>query len=262
MSWNVQGQHFRHGPIIDFLKILPFIKQQQPVVVCLQEMTEAAKKLGLGSLSGYQVFIPSRNLASVRAYGSNHNVILSKYPLVKCRDIMLPKNLVPQDAVAEAVSYAAVNIAGRTIHIYNCHFPIIDAGPKSRLKILKYLFLQAPDNGEPVIICGDFNVTIVKPGMSRRLIQWWHREHNQELYFDGKFLTTDERFAFNGLAEANGYKEAFNLNTPTWSPFYTKLWELFGLKLDWLMYKNLEVMQAKMGPYISDHKPLMVTIKI
>lgn len=259
LSWNVQGQQFRHGPVTKFSKILPYLQKQQADIICLQELTDAAEKLE--NLKQYQIFVPAKNTASVRVYGANHNVILSKFPIEESKEIYFPKNLVPAKAVVESASYSRVNIHGEKVHIYNCHFPIIDVGPKSRLKMLKYLFFHAPDNGEPIIFCGDFNVTIVRTGWTRKIIQWWHREPNSELNYEDKFLSEDERFIFNSVAEENKFKEVFELDLPTWSPFYTKFWELFKLKLDWVLCKNLVVLSAEMGPYISDHRPLVVKIK-
>ena len=78
------------------------------------------------------------------------------------------------------------------------------------------------------------------------------------MLIDGNFITGDERELFNKKVRSAGFQEALDLYQPTWSPWKTTKWEMFKLKLDWFLVKNLEVQKAELGPYISDHRPIKV----
>lgn len=259
MSWNIQGQSFRFGPTTNISKVLPYLSKNKTDIFCLQEapMPKWAKHF-----IGYENFLPGLSAKVTEGYERNDNIILSRFGFVERREIFFPRNLLGPDCQAEPVSYAKINVKQTNIHIYNCHFPITGAGPKTRYNLMNYLCEQAAETNEPVVFCGDLNITILKPGLLRKIIQLWHQEPNSELQINNSFLQEDERIIFSQLVKTFGFKDVFNLNTPTWSPVYSRKWEMFQLKLDWLLYKNLEIVEAKMGPYISDHRPLIMKARI
>lgn len=79
---------------------------------------------------------------------------------------------------------------------------------------------------------------------------------------NGKEITVDERELFNAILRAHGFTEVLNIGTPTWSPFKTKYWELFGLKLDWFAVKNLTMTDYALGEYVSDHRSIEVKLTV
>jgi endonuclease/exonuclease/phosphatase (EEP) superfamily protein YafD len=153
---------------------------------------------------------------------------------------------------------ADIEIAGSVVRVYNCQFPIFRVGPSERKRLLHYILQDAAKHQGPTIICGDLNTTIPAPGFKRTIIQNWHMEPNAELEIAGTFMHRDERFLVHDTITKHGFVEALDLHIPTWSGLKTKLWELFHLKLDWFMVKNLTVVSTALGDYVSDHKAIEV----
>jgi hypothetical protein len=151
---------------------------------------------------------------------------------------------------------ADIKINDQILRIYNCHFAIVLVSITTRLKQLEYILADAKTHNGPTIICGDMNVTIPKAGFNRTIIKYWHLEPKKEMCVNGTYYKGDERELFNKKLVEHGFKEALNLYTPTWSPFKTKKWEMFKLKLDWFATKNLIVTNTTLGDYISDHRSI------
>lgn len=94
------------------------------------------------------------------------------------------------------------------------------------------------------------------------IIRTWHHPLPQEQVINGVRVQADERELFNHTLGKYGFKEVLDLTTPTWSPTKTDYWELFKLKLDWFMVRNMKVMNYTVSEYISDHKPIEVQLEI
>ena len=259
LSWNVQGK-------INFTgytspnKTLPHLLVSDPDVVALQEMCDAGPKLNRLSdlLKEYKIYIPEFNARINNSDRFNHNVILSKYPVLEFKEIHFPQ-LNPR-AVLESCSRADININSSILRIYNCHFGIFRSGIVTRMKQLKRVLSDAKEHQGPVIICGDLNVTIPRKSLLRWVISLWHQEPKSDMIVSDKLIIEDEREIFNKIIVSHGFKEVFDLYIPTWSPFKSRTCELFQLKLDWFIIKNTQVMSAKLGEYFSDHRPMEVQL--
>jgi endonuclease/exonuclease/phosphatase family metal-dependent hydrolase len=142
------------------------------------------------------------------------------------------------------------------VRIYNCHLPIRKIGVEDRLKMIKKIIDHSDGHKGPTIICGDMNTTVPRSGLGRVLVDIIHRPPKSKQFISGKYYTKDERFCFNELVEKYGYKELLDLNIPTWVLPKTRI-EYPRLKLDWFLTRDIETELLAIGPYISDHRPIL-----
>jgi endonuclease/exonuclease/phosphatase family metal-dependent hydrolase len=257
VSWNIQGKRNFTG-YTSFKKVKRHLRKASPDIIALQEICDAEELLkGVENLKGYNVFIPNINRRDKnRQVGYNHNVILSKYPIIKSYEIHFPQWA--KNINLENCSVADIQINNQILRIYNCHFAVFRVGIATRLKQLEYILADSNNHSGPIIICGDMNVTIPKIGWNRRIISLWHQEPKEEMSVNGKFIDGEEKEIFNEIGNRYGFKEVLSLDIPTWSPFKSKIWEMFHLKLDWFMVKNLVLTRCELGEYVSDHKAIEV----
>lgn len=255
LSWNVQGRKNFTGYTF-FKKIRPFLFNRSYDIIALQEMHGAGKKLkNIPALKNYRIFISGHNKSNGwQGRVFNDNVILSKHPVIRAEEIIFPR--FSHKAFLENGIKADILINNRVLRLYNCHLGIFRVGMATRLKQLEYLLSDSLNHKGPTIICGDMNVATPKTGLKRKLITLWHQKPKSEMLIDGKIFKNDEREMFNSMANKYGFKEVLDLATPTWSPLKTKTWEMFKLKLDWFLIKNLGVNKVELGNYISDHRSI------
>jgi len=250
-SWNAQGTSRWN---LDFKKAVNFLGTIESDFYCLQEIPNAKGKLPIMErLRLPHSVIPDED----NAHSFNNSIILSKIPIVKSGEIVFPYNPHPY----ERVLWTDIQIADHTIRIYNCHFKIHRAGIAERLHQLEIVLQHAKNAPSRAIICGDMNTTIPASGWRRRVVEWFHEEPDTSMIVQGKYIGEDERYLFLSKAAAAGFKEADTSLSATWR-IYNTPWELFNLKLDWLLYRNLEIQDFKLGPYFSDHRPLIATCRI
>ncbi|PJA92668.1 MAG: hypothetical protein CO133_01945, partial [Candidatus Komeilibacteria bacterium CG_4_9_14_3_um_filter_37_5] len=255
LSWNIQGRYYR-GTYTPFIKIAPYLEKYNADVICLQEFSNAEKKLKkFLHLSEYHVYVPEKNNYSEIHHNYNHNVILSKYPIIAAREINFSHSI---NKTPDQATCVDLQINNKVWRIYNCHLAIDRVGINTRLQQLAIIIKDSTKHQGPVIICGDMNTTIPAAGWQRLIVSLWHQEPKQEMYINGQYYTNSEKYIFQQQARIHGFKETFALNKPTWSPIYSKRWEMFKLKLDWVLTKNLKVEKADLGPYLSDHRPLQI----
>ncbi len=155
-----------------------------------------------------------------------------------------------------------IKINEKHLVIYNCQLTIIKVGIATRLKQLEYILSDAKKHKGPVLICGDMNSLVPKSGWGRGVITTLYREPKKEMFVNGKFIGHDERILFSKIIKKYGFKDALKLNTPTWSCFKSKNWEMFKLKLDWFITKDLKVVNIKLDDYITDHKSIEAEVDI
>jgi endonuclease/exonuclease/phosphatase family metal-dependent hydrolase len=261
VSWNVQG-NFNFTGHTAFKKIYPHLLDLAADIFALQEMRGAEKKLAAATgLKQYQVFIPRTNIgSSLKVLGLNQNILLSRFQILQSADLKFPAFTTRRPL--ENYTRTDLQIGDRILRIYNCHFAIDKVGIRTRLMQLDHVLMDARSHLGPTIICGDLNATIPPPGLNRAIISHWHREPREEILLSGQPENRDEREIFNQTILTAGFKEVLDLYIPTWSVWKTKLWEIFKLKLDWFLVKDIEVISAKLGPYISDHRPIIVRVRI
>ncbi len=236
LDWNIQGK--RYFTVTKPEKVFPVIKNLNPDIICLQE----ADKLAV--VSEYTIIRSQSKKCT--------NVILSRFPVITKGELIFPKLSWRQ---LENAVWADIRIQSATLRIYNCHFGIVGFGPRQRAEQLKFVFEHAQNFNGPIIICGDFNTTIPERGWRRLWTQIFHLEGNSTMNVDGRSFVTDERYALAEWALGHGFKEELDLNRTTWCiNLFGSSYEVFNLKLDWFLTKNIKTADLKLGPYISDHR--------
>ena len=261
LSWNVHGRG--REITTPFKVVLPRLIQNESDIICLQEMTDAETKFSdVSEFAAYNVFIPAYNRRrDSRKIGFNHNVLLSKYPIVSAEELEFPKFSNMPIPMERAVR-ADIRIGETTLRVYNCHFVLRLAGMATRLAQLEFILADAQNHKGPIIVCGDMNAATPKAGMSRQILKWWARWPREELHFMGRQVQRSEKEIFQQQIEKHGFKEILDLSQPTWSFFRFDIWQQLQLKLDWFLVKNLNTVEATLGEYLTDHRPISVKCKI
>ncbi|MFA6365149.1 MAG: endonuclease/exonuclease/phosphatase family protein [Candidatus Paceibacterota bacterium] len=241
LDWNIQGTKYYTST--NLKKIIPYLEKSKADIFCLQEAQELREKI--------QIFSKLREFNRVFSKDvHNRNIILSKFPIISSGELIFPQF---KRTPLERALWADIEIEGKIIRIYNCHFEIVGVGPKERINQLKFVLEHSKQYREPVIICGDMNTTIPSFGIKRKIVQWFHKESNESLLLDGKHFYSDERYVFFDVAKQEGFCEAIDILKTTWCipPFG---WEIFKLKLDWFLVRGIKMPNIHLGNYISDHR--------
>lgn len=152
-------------------KIINFIKNQNPEIVCLQEVfDEEIRKIIIKQLSKiYHIYLKSRT--SKYKY-NNGLVICSIYPITSKRCIQF-KNVCGEDRLAEkGILYCKIriNISGfpKEVTLVNTHlnanalFSFRILCVKTRKKQLSQLNKILSNIKTDIILCGDFNLDFYK----------------------------------------------------------------------------------------------------
>lgn len=261
LCWNVQGVGSKTS-VLPFRKAVPVLKSVNSDIICLQEMTDAKEKLSkIPELNNYHKFIPKNNsLSHNHTHGFNHNVLLSKHPILKADELAFP-NFSPKNLPIENAIRAEVKIHEKTVRLYVCHFVIKNMGLLTRLKQIEHILADAIDWQGPIIICGDMNVAMPKNQIARRIVKWWHSWPSEDMKLEIQHKKLSEKEIFHEKISRHGFTESLDLNQATWSPLRMGL-EMFKLKLDWFMVKNLQTVKASVGGYVSDHRLISVTCQL
>ena len=116
LSWNIQNSfrvpaslrwdsvwHVVAG-YTPFKRIVPWLLNASPDIICLQEIMDAKEKLAhVPELSKYHSFTPKRNSRKDHASAqSNSNIVLSKFPIVHAKEISFPECSGSHDLIAES----------------------------------------------------------------------------------------------------------------------------------------------------------------
>lgn len=263
------GGFLRPGTLIDVYK---HRLQQDCDIICLQEFSiPNAKTTKKNFVSRKWQAIKNRwrirktPMKLATSFGQNFgNAILSKFKLSPSETQFLPINFGPAAEPIGLVQYTQINMAGyeHKLIIYNCHLPASYWGIGKRLNFFETLLKtnQKKHDNQPVIICGDLNTLYPKPGFKRYFMRFWHQtpwSNTQE--DDGYKLSEQEHF--HNVASQFGFKSAFAFSTPTWQfpglPQY-----FFSTQLDWIFFKNLDLISTKIKPFVFDHRPLQAFFKL
>ena len=261
LSWNIQG-NINYSGFTRLKNIARYLHTSPADIIALQEACDTEQLIDqVPALKGYFSFFPKRSLSShVGTNGFNQNSILSKYPIVDQKEIDFSN--IPSKSPLEHCSRTDIQIKRHTLRVYNTHFEIFRTGPLTRLKQLEVIAKDASNHNGPIIICGDLNTSIPQAGWKRFFVRLLHRVPKHELPEDPLIRDLAEKVSFYHAVIKWGFKEALHLHQTTWSPFKTKFWEPLNQKLDWLITKNLRVIKAMQGPYVSDHRPTKITCKL
>jgi len=258
LTWNVQG--VKNYTQTDFEDVAPLIDKTSADILCLQEMPHAKSKINmLKNIYSYDICIPKVNSnyvhADLQSKKHNYNIILSKFPIIRTGEIEFPKM---KKIILENILWADINIRGSIVRVYNCHLAIIGVGIAERVRQLRQVLNHAKKCKTPTIMCGDMNTATPETGMRRKVIKWLHDVPDDSMVIDGKIYDKDERFLFSSLAKHHGFRDALRINVSTWALPHTSF-QMFNLKLDWFLIREIHSLKVRYGKYVSDHKPILVT---
>lgn len=263
LSWNIMHGRFI-GNIHDAVR--GYLDKLNPDIICLQETPGRIRRI-LHPIRTRHLVIP-KHFTAIREGPRNHNIIASNFTITASGEIGIPhranrlKNFIGQRDASFA-TWADISFKGTTVRVYNCHLKTIGAGIGDRLKAIQKIFAHSLSLKGPVFVCGDMNTTLPRIKFIRHLIKFWHRNPSRASMVDGKEWIEDEKFIFYQLARKYGFREALDLDTPTWGiPYSESIEQLFNLKLDWMLVRDMSEVRARLGPLISDHRPIYATCKI
>lgn len=257
LSWNIMD----HGPFRNTFgdRVVWYTKEHAADIMCIQEArvdSDLIKRVR--EIKKYDAVIPQKH--SVYGGLPNTNVILTTHEIVDHGEYHFNT---PEDHIENKLKdkdtgfyvWADIRIEDTVVRVYNCHLKVIGVGIKERLKSLKHITKHAALFNGPTIICGDMNSLIPRSGIFRFFIKWFHNIKRQSMIVDGKYKLRDERVFFSEEAGKHGFADALPIKKATWAIPYTSF-ELFKMKLDWMLNKGFAKAEAHMGPYISDHRPV------
>jgi len=163
MSYNVHGCKGMDGRISTD-RIVRVITRNDPDVVALQELDvgrsrsfniDQAQRIARKLDMSFQ-FHP----AFQDKNGQYGNAILSRYPMALIKKEALPKLWRKKFLEYRGAVWVKIDIQGTKINIINTHLSL---WPKEQLLQIKTLlskdWLESPDRGGPVILCGDLNTS-------------------------------------------------------------------------------------------------------
>ena len=178
-------------------RIARVIARHRPDIVCLQEVDVGRPRSGkvdqarliAQRLRMLVEFQPAIQLAEEQ-YG---NAILSRYPMRVIHAGKLPGRQNWPDTEPRSALWAAVDLGGTTLQLFNCHLSI---WPNERLlqaaALLGSDWLGHPDCNGPTVLCGDLNAlptSRVCQRFSRRLrdVQLHLDQHRPLHTWSGRF---------------------------------------------------------------------------
>ena len=250
LSWNIEGTKYYTST--NFKKIRPILEKIEADIFCLQEGQEF-----LAKLNEFQKFKDFKHIFS-HEDNDGLNVILSRFPIIVSGEISIPLSIKYPPG---KVLWADIKVNKEIIKIYNCHFGVVSVGPLERANLLKFIFNDSKKHSGPVVICGDLNTTIPAAGLKRKIVQLFHKEKNSSLLTSGKYPKSDERYSLVNIANHSGFKEAVNISKSTWGIRSLSL-ELFKLKLDWFLTRNIRINKVVLGDFVSDHRSVYAEFSI
>ena len=254
--WNVQGDLGRFS--ISSQKIKNKLKALDSKfdIVCLQEFVDKKIVKQFAKENNYSIVMSKENKKTKKHY--SYNIILSKFPLLEFGEILFTNFNVWEK---ESVIWATMKIGLQKLRLYNCHLQIFKVGMFERQEQIKTVYRHANNYQGSVVVCGDMNTTLPKKGLGRLLTQLVHKELRGSIAKDNEVSIKDERFAFAKIGEVFNFRDLLPINQPSWGlPFLH--WEVFKLKLDWFLVRDINNAKAIFGDYYSDHRPISATINL
>lgn len=264
ISWNVNGIRAVHNKNL----FLPFIKEQRPDVLCLQE-TKAERGQAVIDLPEYEEYWNS----STRKKGYAGTAIFVKKGLPVHAVLMgLPEHIVKTHQVTD--SYGDANAEGRVIAVELDNFYVVNVyTPNSKPDLSRLAFrhkhwdpaflayCRALEAKKPVIFCGDLNVAHQEQDLANPKAN--EGEHG---------FTKEEREGIEKVIGA-GYVDTFRHFTPAGNGHYT-WWTHFanararnvGWRIDYFFVSKRLQKQLKSALILakvlgSDHCPVTLELQ-
>lgn len=243
-------------------RVVDLVKSCRPQVFCLQEITSHRVADAIQKMTGYDYVISERvNTHFPFVIRHFHNVTFSQLPIRKTGNILFKTwgRSKKRDFTTNILWTDLTLKSGNSIRVYNCHFTSKRLGMVERKEILLEVIRHAKSGLKPVIICGDMNTMIPAKNEFVRFRKVFHKAFNRIPTPDpeilGDYAHLDERYHFLDVARSHGYEEAADIKSSTWCVPFTGV-EMINTKLDWLLYKGLNKIDYRLGPWIGDHRSI------
>lgn len=157
MTYNIRSGRGLDGKL-DLDRIAQVIAAENPDVVALQEVDCMRRRTRnqdqaqiLAKELGYHCAFGAARRWQQGEYG---NALLSRFPLLECQRVLLPKPLrLPVEA--RCLMQLTLAVPGGELHIWNTHLGLLAAERRLQVQLLLQHFLHQPDRR--LILCGDFN---------------------------------------------------------------------------------------------------------
>lgn len=174
ISLNIEGN-------IHFDRIIPFLENERPDVICVQEIFEADMER-FTALGYTGTFLPmtqkdlngTLSLLGIASFSrTEHTTTQSFYYSEPNKGIpIFNKNDIP-NSVAYGVILADVSIDGQTFTIGTTHFTWTPNGENPGPEQQTYIktFIAEMENKKPHVMCGDFNIPRHKSALYPKLIE-------------------------------------------------------------------------------------------
>ena len=121
-------------------------------IICLQEMDHSGVDLIARSLNYNYVYYPAiQHPRSTKDFG---NAILSKWPIISDRKIILPKT--GAGKLQRIAVNATISVNGTKISVFSIHMKIYTR-PRQRRMLINYILSAIEPNVKNCIVAGDFN---------------------------------------------------------------------------------------------------------
>lgn len=239
-----------------YREIIKLITYEKPDVSCLQEVTGRIYAEKIKKCTGYK-YLLSKSSQTYFSRFKLYNAIFTNLPILKSGEkFWLKKKRSRFNPYAGVVLWAVVKKNNQKFLVYNCHFNVSGQGMEERKEMITEIAVQASKYKHPVIICGDMNTVIPDKKSLRKLVQLFHRFPTPDSKICGEFADKNEKYYFLNAVQQFGFKELGDLEKNTWRDIITKR-ELFKLKLDWMLYKNCQLLKSQLGNWIGDHRSVI-----
>jgi endonuclease/exonuclease/phosphatase (EEP) superfamily protein YafD len=231
------------------------MNREQADVYCLQEIRNLKTAERISRKTGYEFIISSGWRAFYRM--KLHTAIFTNMQKDNHGELDFTKTRrVYGNHFGGKALWVNLKIGKKIIRIYSCHLSPTGLSIEKRLSVLEEILNHSQKFHGPILIGGDMNTTLPEKGKGTRLIRWWSRIPRVDIVKNRGKFRQNEKHAFYEQLKSSGFEESLSLDKNTWVLPYTKK-EMFKLKLDWLIYKNLDKISAKLGPIIGDHKSII-----
>ncbi len=261
-SWNVNGIR----AVINKDKFVPFIREEQPDILCLQE-TKAKQGQAEIDLPDYTEYWYSADKA-----GYSGTAIFTKTPPLQVIN-GLPRDLIDKYQVS-GDTYGDPNMEGRIIAAEYDKFWLVTVYTPNAKDDLSRLnmrhkhwdpaflaYCKELEKTKPVVFCGDLNVAHTELDLA-----------NPKPNKGKKGFTDEERAGFQAFLDA-GFVDTFRMFTQGngfytwWSHFANARARNVGWRIDYFLVSDAlkdKVRQAAIHPAVlgSDHCPVSVTLDI
>jgi exodeoxyribonuclease-3 len=261
-SWNVNGIR----AVVNKNALEPFMKQEQPDILCLQETKAKPEQIDL-KVDGYHIYWYSAEKA-----GYSGTALLTKQqPLQVVNGF--PKAIIATYKVSGDV-YGDPNLEGRVIAAEYDKFWVLTVytpnakDDLSRLELRHkhwdpafLAYAQELEKTKPVVFCGDLNVAHTEDDLA-----------NPKPNVGKKGFTLEERAGFEAFVKA-GFIDTLRLFKQGngfytwWSHFANARSRNVGWRIDYFLVSNSlksSIKAAEIHPKVmgSDHCPVSITLNV